>query len=144
MRNGATCRGAPLRPGRGGTISHRMDGNALVRYDATKLRRDELRVERGFWGKIRRYAGQVPFLEDALAAYCCAVDSATPIRVKAVLLGALAYFVLPADVIPDFVAGLGFTDDAAVLIAAVRAVSGHIGPQHRSQARGMLERIGAG
>ena len=118
-----------------------MPGNDVVLYDPTQLRRDELRVERGFWDKIRRYAGRVPFLEDALAAYYCAVDSGTPVRVKAVLFGALAYFVLPADFIPDFIAGLGFTDDAAVLIAAIRAVASHIGPQHRSRARRMLDRI---
>jgi uncharacterized membrane protein YkvA (DUF1232 family) len=60
------------------------------------------------------------------------------VRVKGVLLAALAYFVIPTDVIPDFVAGLGFTDDAAVLAAAISMVARHITPLHRERARAAL------
>lgn len=100
---------------------------------------DERRVRRGFWRTMRRAAGRIPFAEDAGAAYFCALDPATPGRVRGVLLAALAYFVLPADMIPDFVAGLGFTDDATVLMAAVAAVSPHIRRRHRERARRVLE-----
>jgi len=62
--------------------------------------------------------------------------------VKAMLLAALAYFVVPSDVVPDFIAGLGFTDDATVLFATVRMVSGHIGERHREQARRRLAQLG--
>jgi uncharacterized membrane protein YkvA (DUF1232 family) len=58
--------------------------------------------------------------------------------VKAVLLAALAYFVLPVDVIPDFVAGIGFTDDAAVLALALSLVAGNITDAHRRRARQAL------
>ena len=51
------------------------------------------------------------------------------------MLAALGYFVLPVDVIPDFVLGLGFTDDIAVLTAAITAVSAHITPAHRLAAK---------
>src|SRR3546814_3525110 len=54
--------------------------------------------------------------EEAAAAWYCARDPETSMRVKATLLAALAYFVMPADFIPDFVAVFGFTDDATVLI----------------------------
>lgn len=102
--------------------------------------RDRATVERGFWRKVRRTAGKVPFVDDAVAAYYCAIDRKTPMRVRGVLLAALAYFVLPADLIPDFIAGLGFTDDASVFLAAVTAVGGHIKPRHRDQARLFLEK----
>lgn len=118
-----------------------MAGKDVVPYDPEKLKRDEARVERGFWDKVRRYARHVPFLEDVLAAYYCAADRSTPMQVKAVLLGALAYFVLPLDLIPDFITGLGFTDDAAVLFAAIRTVAAHITPEHRRAARATLDRI---
>ena len=95
-------------------------------------------VERSFWKKLLKVAGQIPFAEDLAAAYFCTVDPATPGRVKGVLLAALAYFVLPTDAIPDFIAGLGFTDDAAVLAMALSMVSGHIKPQHRARARAAL------
>jgi len=97
---------------------------------------EELRiVERGFWPKFKRAAAQLPFAEDLLAAYYAAMDPATPTRVRAVLIGALAYFVMPADLIPDVVAGLGFTDDAAVLTAALGTLAEHIRPAHRERAR---------
>jgi uncharacterized membrane protein YkvA (DUF1232 family) len=100
----------------------------------------EARVRRGFWRKLRRTAGHIPFAEDAAAAYFCAVDPATPRRVRTVLIGALADFVIPADLVPDFIAGLGFTDDATVLMAAVTAVAPHIRRRHRQRARAALER----
>lgn len=96
---------------------------------------------KGFWRKVRRTLGRVPFLDEAIAAYCCAADPGTPRRVQAVLLGALGYFVVPADMIPDFIAGLGFSDDAAVLAAAIGVVRRHITDDHRTQARGILERL---
>jgi uncharacterized membrane protein YkvA (DUF1232 family) len=52
--------------------------------------RDEERVRRAFWDKVRRVASRLPFAEDLLAAYYCAFDSATPLQVKAALVGALA------------------------------------------------------
>lgn len=112
--------------------------------DEAKLARDEARVKEGFWPKFRRVAGRIPFAEDLLAAYYCAIDAATPLRVKAVLMGALAYFVLPMDMLPDFIAGIGFTDDAAVLLAAYRAVRDHITDAHRARAREFLQRNGKG
>ena len=95
-------------------------------------------VERGFWKKLLKLAGRIPFAEDAAAAYFCATDPATPSRVRGILLAALAYFVIPTDVIPDFVAGIGFTDDAAVLALAISLVSGQIRPEHRRRAREAL------
>ncbi|MBS0472619.1 MAG: DUF1232 domain-containing protein [Proteobacteria bacterium] len=100
---------------------------------------DEKTVERNFWKKLRRVAGRIPFAEDAAAAYFCAVDPATPAKVKATLFAALAYFVLPFDAIPDFLAGVGFTDDAAVIALALSMVAGQIREEHRAKARAMLE-----
>ena len=81
--------------------------------------------------------------EDLLAAYYCAFDHATPMPVKASLVGALAYFVLPFDAMPDVFPLLGFTDDAAVLLAALRMVGAHMRPEHRDAARAALERVKA-
>ncbi|PKP76374.1 MAG: hypothetical protein CVT81_15060 [Alphaproteobacteria bacterium HGW-Alphaproteobacteria-3] len=65
-------------------------------------------------------------------------DPETPMRVRATLLAALAYFVMPVDVIPDIVAAFGFTDDATVLMAALGLVSSHMKPRHRKAARQAL------
>jgi uncharacterized membrane protein YkvA (DUF1232 family) len=102
--------------------------------------RDEARVKRGFWDKAKRVAGDLPFAEDLLAAYYCAFDRATPLQVRAALMGALAYFVLPFDAIPDMLPFLGYGDDAAVLATALRMVSAHMRPEHRAAARRALAR----
>jgi uncharacterized membrane protein YkvA (DUF1232 family) len=109
--------------------------------DEARLKRDERRVRAGFWPKLRRVVRRIPFTDDLLAAYYCATDRQTPTYVKAVLMGAVAYFVLPADMVPDFIAGLGFTDDAGVLLTAVRAVGGEIKPRHRDQAEAALSDV---
>ena len=85
-------------------------------------------------------AARLPFAEDLLAAYYCAFDRETPRHVQPSLLGALAYFVLPFDFMPDLLPVLGFTDDAAVLVTALRMVASHIRPDHREAARAALQR----
>lgn len=100
--------------------------------------RNEKTVRDGFWKKLAKFVGHIPFAEDAAAAWFCSRDPKTPTRVKATLLAALAYFVMPIDVIPDFITGLGFTDDATVLMAAIGLVSTHLTPEHRKAARAAL------
>jgi len=103
--------------------------------------RNEERLRRDFWRKAARVAARLPLAEDLLAAYYCAFDQATPAHVKAALVGALAYFVLPFDFMPDVLPLLGFTDDAAVLLTALRMVAGHLRPEHRDAARDTLARM---
>ncbi len=100
----------------------------------------ERKVRRDFWAKLKRFAGMVPFVEDLVAAYYCALDPATPMRVRAMLLAALAYFIMPADIIPDLIAGLGFADDAALLTAVIGMVATHITPTHRAAAARALDK----
>lgn len=107
---------------------------------ARRASHDETTVRRGFWGKIRRVAAGLPFAEDLLAAYYCAFDHDTPVQVKAALLAALAYFVMPFDLIPDVMPLLGFTDDAAVLATAMRLVTAYVRPEHYDAARSIIDR----
>lgn len=109
--------------------------------DARQQARDEAVVRRGFWSKIKRVAAQIPFAGDLLAAYYCAFDRDTPLHIKAALMAALAYFVLPFDVMPDVMPLLGYTDDAAVLATAIRLVAGHIKPEHRAAAEAAIARV---
>ena len=104
---------------------------------------DEPGVRRDFWTKLKRVGRKIPFAEDLLAAYFCTLDPATPNRVRLVLLGAIAYFVLPMDAMPDFLPLLGFADDAALLMAALTQVAGSVTESHREQARAALADDGA-
>jgi uncharacterized membrane protein YkvA (DUF1232 family) len=98
-------------------------------------------LRRSFWRKIVRVASRVPFAEELLTAYYCAFDRATPLQVKATLVGAIAYFVLPLDAIPDMLPVIGFTDDAAVLATAIKLVASSIRPEHREAARATIQRL---
>ncbi len=124
-------------------MSESAGGKEIAPYDPRGHARDRGRVERGFWTKVRRTLGRVPFVEESVAAYFCAIDRDTPLQVKAILMGALAYFVVPVDMIPDFIAALGYTDDAAVFYAALRTVAPHIEERHRDRARETLDGIEA-
>lgn len=99
------------------------------------------RVREQFWPKMKAVAAKIPFAEDALAAYYCALDRKTPLRVRGTLLAALAYFVMPVDALPDIMPALGFTDDAAVLMAALQMIASHVKPEHREAARAALHDI---
>jgi uncharacterized membrane protein YkvA (DUF1232 family) len=119
-------------------------GTEFLRHSADDFASNEETVRHGFWTKLKRVASRIPFVEDLLAAYYCAFDNETPFHVKAALIGALAYFVLPLDGIPDILPLLGFADDAAVLATALRMVSGHIKPDHYAAAKRALSNELAG
>ena len=108
---------------------------------ADRLAKDRESVRKRYWFKLKRVAARLPFAEDFLAAYYCAFDKETPRHVQVTLLGAIAYFILPFDFIPDMLPVLGFTDDAAVLATAIRLVATHITTGHRAAARAALKRV---
>ncbi|MTI04538.1 DUF1232 domain-containing protein [Roseibium denhamense] len=88
---------------------------------------------------VRKAARQIPFMEDVVAGYFCAMDPSTPAKVRGTLLAALAYFVLPLDTVPDFILGFGFGDDATVLMAAIAMVRSHMRDDHYAAARDALK-----
>jgi len=116
-----------------------QDFAALTR----RITSDEAGLRRKFWRKLLREAANIPFLEEVLTAHYCAFDRQTPLYVKVILVGAIVYFVLPDDLIPDYIPVIGYADDAAVLAAAFKVVSSHIKPEHREAARRALARIRA-
>ncbi|WP_415008624.1 YkvA family protein [Aestuariivirga sp.] len=106
--------------------------------------RNEEKVKRGFFPKLARVLASLPMASEVVAGYYAAFDSATPLKAKAILLAALAYFIMPFDAVPDFIVGLGFTDDMAVLMTAFSLVTRHITEAHRARARATVERIRRG
>jgi Uncharacterized conserved protein len=102
---------------------------------------NEVRVSRGFWPKVRRTAARIPFADQLLSVWFAARDPETPAAAKGIMFGALAYFVLPTDAIPDVFAGIGFTDDAAVIAALLATLGAHVKRRHREAAKGALERL---
>lgn len=103
--------------------------------------KDEARLGGDMFALLRRLAVKIPFAQDILAAWYCTRDPSTPRRVRLTLLAALGYFVLPIDAIPDILPLVGFTDDAAVIAAAIAAVAGSITDSHRQQAKEMMTKL---
>lgn len=103
--------------------------------------RNEKNVRENFWGKVRRFAVRMPFARDAIACFYCATDATTPARAKGLLFAALAYFILPFDLLPDFIVALGFTDDAAVIALALSLISTHIKDVHYQKADEALKEL---
>lgn len=85
-------------------------------------------TEATFWEKLAQHAkvagGEVVMA--ALKLYYAANQPSTPVWAKSIAYGALAYFILPIDAIPDTIPVVGYTDDLGVLIAAVAAIAANI------------------
>ena len=109
----------------------------------TVMKLNEERVAKGFWPKIRRVAASIPFAKEALSVWYCAKDDETPLAAKGMMLAALAYFVLPVDAVPDFIAGLGYTDDAAVFAALMSVIGKNLKPRHKDAARRAIQELRA-
>lgn len=111
-----------------------LEGDILGPEDEDR----QSRVKRDFWKVLKHAARQIPFADEVVAAYFCAMDPQSPTRVRVILLGSLAYFVMPMDAIPDFLAVFGFMDDVTVLTTAIATVRGNITDAHRKAARDAL------
>ncbi len=96
--------------------------------------------EKTFWRKMKnsvKKAGE-EIAVMGIKSWLAMADSNTSVRHKAILCGALAYFVLPTDMVPDVLAGVGFTDDMAALTLAANSVGNAITDEHEEQAREKL------
>lgn len=80
------------------------------------------------FGKIAEKAGK-NVAYNALLLYYVFIDSNVPITIRITIAGALGYLILPLDLIPDFVIGLGFTDDLAALCYVVEQVQAYRTPE---------------
>lgn len=87
---------------------------------------------------MKRATSRIPFVDDVLAMYYCAIDPKTPAKIRLVIGATLLYLVMPIDAIPDFLALVGYTDDITALMVLVKLVSSHVTDAHRQKAQGRL------
>ncbi|MBB4954867.1 uncharacterized membrane protein YkvA (DUF1232 family) [Agrobacterium vitis] len=113
-------------------------GEILLPGDEARQEQQEKTVLKKFWPTMKKAIRQIPFSRDVVAAFYCATDRNTPLRVRGILLAALGYFVLPLDAMPDMLAFVGFTDDIAVLTTALALINGHIKDEHYQAADTVL------
>jgi uncharacterized membrane protein YkvA (DUF1232 family) len=96
-----------------------------------------------FWSKVKKLASGAgrEVLRRALQLYYTAMASSTPPKVRALIWGALGYFILPFDAVPDFLPMIGLTDDIAAMTAVIGMVAMHMTPEIKAQAEKKLEEI---
>jgi uncharacterized membrane protein YkvA (DUF1232 family) len=80
-------------------------------------------------------------MDDVLAMYFCAADKKTPSKVRIAIGATLLYLVMPLDVIPDFLAVIGFTDDVTALMVVLKFVSSHVTDDHRTKSAAALSSL---
>lgn len=92
------------------------------------------------FNKIAKYAktAGLKVVYAALLLYYAIADKAVPLKDKVVVMGALGYFICPADILPDILGPLGYTDDAGVLVMAVKSIWDNISPATHASARNRL------
>ena len=108
-----------------------QDSNLPIRrLDDTK-QYGEYYDENRFWKKVKRIAKRTgrTVLRPVLLLYYLMQDNHVSIKDKAYIIGALGYFVLPIDIFPDFIVGLGYTDDLAVIGLLLRHLHNNITPE---------------
>jgi uncharacterized membrane protein YkvA (DUF1232 family) len=84
--------------------------------------------ESSFWLKLKRFAKKagIKVVYTALLLYYVLQSPNVPIKAKAIIVGALGYFISPIDIIPDILLGVGYTDDLSVLVGALVSVAMYV------------------
>lgn len=98
-------------------------------------------VPPGFWSRalrFLRFAGK-QLMHKALLLHYAAQNPRTPKWAKTAIYGALAYYLLPLDLVPDLLPVVGYTDDLWVLAAALATVTLYINDDVRAQAAQRLQ-----
>lgn len=97
----------------------------------------------GLWRKLCRIAkaAGAKTLLTALTLFYCLQDRDTPRWARGVIIGALGYLILPLDLIPDMIPGVGYADDWAALVGALATVAAYIKDEHKARANAQLARL---
>jgi len=95
------------------------------------------------WQTLKKVAARAGrnMLRSALMLFYCLKDRDTPTWAKGVIVGALGYLILPADLIPDIIPGAGYGDDWGAIVAALVTVAAYIKDEHKTKANAQVERL---
>ena len=74
----------------------------------------------------------------ALTLWNCLKDPATPLRIKALILGDLTYLISPLDALPDPLPLIGYSDDLTLMAATLVAIAAYVKPEHRAAAKATI------
>ena len=95
---------------------------------------EETVTEESLMKKFKKIRGIKTLLQKGILLYVVLLDGDTPKWVKAIATAALAYLINPVDAIPDAIPVVGYSDDLAVIIAALASIKENIKAHHHEQA----------
>ena len=87
---------------------------------------------------VVKFGHRIDFIKSVFVLYYCMRDPKTPKYIKLVILGALGYLILPADMVPDVLLGIGWLDDLAVMTTVTKLAQRYITEEHERQAKGKI------
>ena len=87
------------------------------------------------WKKIEKYSRRAgkEVLAISEAVFLTMKDPKISWAQKTLIVGSLAYLLLPIDAIPDFLPG-GYVDDVGIMLSAI-ASAGKVGKKHLQECR---------
>ena len=99
---------------------------------------DSYVIDEGILKKVLLRAGRT-IAQPALEAFEMVLDQSTPAKARVSLVAALAYLILPIDLMPDFIPIAGFSDDLVALTAVISVWSTYMTPEIKMRARKKLD-----
>jgi len=93
-----------------------------------------------FWDKLKKHAKKAgsSVVYAVLLLYYTLQKPEIPAKTKAIIIGALGYFILPVDLVPDFLVGMGYVDDLGALGVALLQVVMYIDDDVKFKANNKL------
>lgn len=97
--------------------------------------------EKGLFVKISKACKKVGLkgIYYVLLLFYVLNDEQTSLKHKTIIIGALGYFILPLDMIPDFIPIVGFSDDIAAIAACINTVRANMTPEIKQKAEHKLQ-----
>lgn len=92
-------------------------------------------VESNLWTKIEAVGKKISFAKDIMALFSYMRDPLVSWHRKAIVAGALIYFISPVDTIPDLAPLFGYLDDLGVITAVLKFMGSEIIPYYKSNYR---------
>lgn len=89
-------------------------------------------VEEKLWVKLEKFGKKLSFARDIMALYQYLIDTTVSWHRKAIIVGALIYFIVPIDSIPDIAPLIGYMDDLGVITAVLKFMGSELIPYYDS------------
>lgn len=95
-----------------------------------RYREGEEFVNEELWTKLERVGKRISFAKDVKALFRYMRDPYVSWHRKAIVVGALVYFITPIDAVPDIAPLIGYLDDLGVITAVLKFLGSELVPYY--------------